>query len=370
MNVLKALICVGLIYALVAYPDTVMSSASDALGTCFNILLPSLFPFFVLSRIFISSGGASILGRLMRPIMKPLFKINGNGAAVFILGIISGYPVGAKTAIDLYNQSSITKKEAENLVCFCNNSGPLFIMGALGAGMLSSQRAGIFLYIIHILSAVTVGFLLRFTIKYNSSPNMINKEARNNGLTVAVEESMISVINVFAYVIFFAIIMDVCKRAGTFALAEKLDILFNTDIASSIVYSVFEMTSGIKKLSASENTLSLKIILSSFMLGWSGLSVHMQTLSIVKKSNISFFKYIIAKLTQGIISSIYAFIGLKFIKIDTQVFFQYSNTITPNYNVPDLMLAATMIICAVYITAQLRSEYNIRYSRPKQKGAI
>ena len=85
-----------------------------------------------------------MLGKIFNPFMLPVFGINGNGASAFILGVLCGYPIGAKTAVDLYKNSYISKKEAENLICFSNNSGPLFIIGALGIGMLSSKSAGIF----------------------------------------------------------------------------------------------------------------------------------------------------------------------------------------------------------------------------------
>ncbi|MBQ6998166.1 MAG: hypothetical protein IJN62_00050 [Clostridia bacterium] len=363
-NIFKSAASVVMIILLIIYPDTVVNSALGALSTCINVLFPTLFPFFVLSKIFIKSGGAFMLGKFLNPLMSPIFGINGSGASAFILGVICGYPVGAKTAVDLYNQSYITKKEAENLICFCNNSGPLFIIGALGIGMLSSKSAGVFLYAVHILSAITLGIVLKFTLPTTNKQQPLTYQNTNKNIfTSSVEESMVSVINVFAYVIFFGIMMDICEIAHLFLPAEKLlsDFSINSDVGNSLICSVFEMTTGIKKLSATNNALSLKLILISFMLGWSGVSIHFQTKSVLANTDFSFLKYIAAKFAQGIIAAIYAAIGTNIVSFEKSVF------INSSYKLPDIMhlplhhFVVTVIITGVYITIQRRSDYNKRY---------
>ena len=369
-KILKSFISVFLCILLIIHPDVVISSATDALNTCFTVLLPSLFPFFVLSRIFISSGGAGLLGKIFNFIMLPLFRINGSGTTAFVLGIISGYPIGAKTAADLYNQSVITKKEAESLLCFCNNSGPLFIIGALGVGMLSSKDAGIFLYIIHVVSAITLGIILRFTIpsKRGKRIDIHTDFSDKNIFTASVESSILSVINVFAYVIFFAIIMNVCEASSIF-----IDRILNSDkfiLTKPLLFSIFEMTSGIKKLSAAQCSLSIKLILSSLILGWSGLSIHFQTKSIVGSTDLSFKKYILAKLLHGIIAAIYTAIALKFVPFEKLVFSNNSDIISVGNNTSDILHTATMIIMCIYIIVRLRLKYSNRYSKPKRKITI
>ncbi len=361
-NVFKSAVAGVMIILLIIYPDIVINSALSALSTCLNVLFPTLFPFFVLSKIFIKSGGAFMLGKFLNPLMRPLLGINGSGASAFILGVICGYPVGAKTAVDLYNQSYITKKEAENLICFCNNSGPLFIIGALGIGMLSSKSAGLFLYAVHILSAITLGIALKFMLpktKTQQSPTYRNTK---NIFTSSVEESMVSVINVFAYVTFLGIMMDICEIAHLFLPAEKLLAAFsiNADVGNSLICSVFEITTGIKKLSATNNALSLKLILISFMLGWSGFSIHFQTKSVLGNTDLSFLKYIVAKFAQGIIAAIYAAIGCNIVSFEKSVF------INSSYKLPDIVhlplhhFVITVLIAGVYITIQRRSDYNKR----------
>lgn len=144
------------------YPKEAMEAAKSGLTLCYNVIIPSLFPFFVLSSLVVELGLAGYLGRMLEGIMRPLFNVSGACASAFALGFIGGYPVGAKTAINLYEKGMCTKTEAERLLSFCNNSGPAFILGVVGAGIFSSSRVGLLLYLAHITASICVGILFRF----------------------------------------------------------------------------------------------------------------------------------------------------------------------------------------------------------------
>ena len=105
--------------------------------------------------------------------MRPLFCVPGEGAFAFIMGIISGYPTGAKIVIDFRKQGICTKAEAERLLAFTNNSGPLFIVGTIGISLFANTTTGFLLLITHILACITVGILFRFWKKNDipSSPH-------------------------------------------------------------------------------------------------------------------------------------------------------------------------------------------------------
>ena len=94
--------------------------------------------------------------------MKPIFNIRGEGAFAFIMGIISGYPVGAKIACNFRQNNICTKEECERLLSFTNNSGPIFIIGTVGILMFKNTTIGILLFITHILACITVGIIFRF----------------------------------------------------------------------------------------------------------------------------------------------------------------------------------------------------------------
>jgi len=96
-----------------------------------NSVLPSLFPFLIATNLLKHTSFTSILGKLLNPIMKPIFNVPGIGAVAFIMGIISGYPIGAKIVSDFKSQNICNDIECERLLAFTNNSGPLFIIGTV-----------------------------------------------------------------------------------------------------------------------------------------------------------------------------------------------------------------------------------------------
>ena len=117
-----ALLCAGA--GLLFYSRQSMDAARQGLSLCANVIVPSLFPFFVLSSLVVELGMAGYLGRALERVMYPLFRVGGPGAGALVLGFIGGYPVGARTAIGLYQSGQCSKAEAERMLAFCNNSGP------------------------------------------------------------------------------------------------------------------------------------------------------------------------------------------------------------------------------------------------------
>ncbi|MBQ9647799.1 MAG: sporulation protein, partial [Oscillospiraceae bacterium] len=147
--------------ALLFFPAEASDAARQGLRLCFQTVLPSLFPFFVLSALVVASGAGDAFGRALEPVMRPLFYLSGAGASALALGLVGGYPVGARTVAELYRAGNLSKAEAERLLSFCNNAGPGFILGICGDAVFGSVRAGLYLYLVHVAAAVLTGVLLR-----------------------------------------------------------------------------------------------------------------------------------------------------------------------------------------------------------------
>ena len=147
--------------ALLLLPEISAQAARDAMLLCAQTLIPSLFPFFVLSSLLIACGASELLSALLSPLMRPLFGLSGAGAAALALGLCGGYPVGARTAAELVENGALSQEEGERLLAFCNNAGPGFLLGVCGAGVFSSSRAGAALYLTHVAAALCAGLLIR-----------------------------------------------------------------------------------------------------------------------------------------------------------------------------------------------------------------
>ena len=107
---------------LVVFSSSNLYAAKSGLTLWATSVVPSLFPFFVATELLSQTNIPYILGRILNPIMKPFFNISGEGSFAFIMGIISGYPIGAKIACNFRQNNVLSKLECERLLSFTNNS--------------------------------------------------------------------------------------------------------------------------------------------------------------------------------------------------------------------------------------------------------
>ncbi len=306
------LLCAAL--ALVLWPEKSTQAMRDGLQLCGNVILPSLFPFFVLSSLVVELGLTRYLGRLLEPVMAPVFRVNGSCAAALALGAVGGYPVGARTAIQLYESGQCSRTEAERMLAFCNNSGPAFILGAVGAGVFGSGTAGLLLYLAHLLASMLVGILFRF---YKPDQGPMTRRSRSpqfqtasfsRAFTHSVTGSLQSILNICAFVLFFMVFLRILTDAGVLpALARGLSALLSplglTPLwAQRLLTGMVELSSGVTSLT--EGTLSGRLSMAAFMLGWAGMCVHCQVLAFLGDSGLSMGTYVTGKLLHGGISSL------------------------------------------------------------------
>lgn len=108
--------------ALVVFSKSNLSSAKAGLTLWATAVVPSLFPFFIATELLSYTNIIHIIGKLLNKFMRPIFNVPGEGAFAFIIGLISGYPVGAKVVCKLFHDGLCTKSEAERMLSFTNNS--------------------------------------------------------------------------------------------------------------------------------------------------------------------------------------------------------------------------------------------------------
>jgi len=329
-------VCLALataVAALVMFPNESIGAARDGLTLCVNVIIPSLFPFFVLSTLVVETGVTRHLGRLFEPIMRPLFNVGGNCAAAFALGFIGGYPVGAKTVIALYENGDCTKTEAERLLSFCNNSGPAFIFGVVGAGVFSSGVIGLMLYLAHTLASLCIGILFRNWGRGRREARQAasRKEDKPSpqgfatAFTGCVKSSFQSTLNICGFVIFFTVFIRLLFVSGFIPwLAGLLGVLlgplgFDARWAERLLTGIIEISSGVWSLGDAAGQLSASVAMAAFMLGWAGLSVHCQVLSFIGNSGLSVRTYIYGKFLQGILSAGFVFVTARLFFVDAAV---------------------------------------------------
>lgn len=286
---------------LLLYPEISAQAARDALALCAQVIIPSLFPFFVLSSLIISTGGAEIFASLLGGSMPLLFGLSSAGASAFVLGLVGGYPVGARTVGELYARGTLARRHAERLLGFCNNAGPGFILGICGSAVFHSARVGVYLYLVHIAAALFSGMLLCRDLprrgRAERNVPCAQKDAPFASLfSAAVQSALGGILNVCAFVVLFMVLLRL--------IASVLPASFAALPLYPLLLGCVEMTNGITLLSSSR----IGFVFCAVLLGWGGLSVHAQTLSVLGDSDLSTRYYWRGKIMQAALSAPLAYL--------------------------------------------------------------
>lgn len=152
-------IAAGLLFLL--FPEAAATGVKRGLAVCGQLLIPSLFPFMVLSDFIVRSGLADSIGRHVSGIMRRLFGFDGCAAVAIVISLLGGYPAGAAAVSQLVSRGNITVDDGKRLLRSCVNAGPAFVIGGVGAGMLGSAKAGLLLLAAHWLSSLTLSLIDR-----------------------------------------------------------------------------------------------------------------------------------------------------------------------------------------------------------------
>jgi len=317
---------------LLIFPQIVLTASRGGLLLWFNNVLPTLLPFMVATNMLIALGFAEFFERLTAPIMKKLFGLPGAAGFGFLAGLTSGYPVGAKTVADLHRNGRLSTIDAQHLLAFCNNAGPLFIVGVVGVGMLGNARLGYVLWGTHIFSAVLVGILLgikkrklphetavlpenakicpekmRNAFKENVPANVDSERSVGKVLGSAVKSSMDAMVVIGGLIIFFNVVL---------AIIEEIVNRFELPLGEFFHYiaGLVEVTSGARRLSALAHSENLPLVVATmaFIIAFGGLSIHAQTFHFTAGTGIKNGRYILAKILHGIFAAGLTVLIMKF----------------------------------------------------------
>lgn len=325
-----ALIFLAFGASLLLFSTSNLPAIKKGLSLWASSVVPALFPFFVATELLMNTTFVTLLGRFFNKIMKPLFNISGEGSFGFIMGLISGYPVGAKIACDFRQNNICSKEECERLLSFTNNSGPLFIVGTVGISMFGNSTIGLLLLITHILACITVGIIFRFwkfgknspdyaRTKTSTSSKYKNVTFSNLGeiLGKSITNSISTILMIGGFVVIFSSVISILKSSGILnCLILILTPIFNfLHIDNSFIYGILtgllEITNGISSIAGINiKHISANVIITAFLLGCGGLSVLLQVLSITSKTDLSIKPYIYGKLLHGLFAAIYTFIAI------------------------------------------------------------
>lgn len=338
-----ATITIFFAFTLIKYPNDALEASIRGIDMWWEVVFPSLLPFFITAELLLSFGVVKFLGVMFEPIMRPLFNVPGVGSFAWIMGMVSGYPTGAKISVRLKEQNQISQLEAERLVAFTNSSSPLFIFGAISVGFFHDSRLGILLATAHYVGNAITGICMRFYGRKMDKPKkkenrkvslkrafhemhhtrMMDKRPFGEIMGDAVINSIKTLVMVGGFIILFSVLNKMLFLIGiTPLIALFFQSIFQLtfipiELALPFISGLFEITLGANMISKENmDPFLASVILVSFILGFNGFSIQAQVASIISKSNIRFYPYFLARILHGFIASLLAILLYKPLYLD------------------------------------------------------
>ncbi|WP_142127743.1 sporulation integral membrane protein YlbJ [Bacillus sp. SLBN-3] len=318
--------------ALISMPGESLEASTRGLDIWWKIVFPSLLPFFIVSELLIGFGVVRLIGILLEPLMRPLFKVPGVGGFAWSMGMASGFPAGARLTARLRQEKQLSRIEAERLVSFTNSSNPLFIFGAVSAGFFQNAALGIILALSHYLGNVVVGLTMRFygrddhegaersvrrkfsvkeAFKGLHESRMADHRPLGKLLGDAVSSSIQSLLMIGGFIILFSVLNQVLYHLHiTTVLSSGISSLLSffqlpPKLSIPVIPGLFEITLGSQMTSElAEVSLFQQAVLVSFLLGFSGFSIQAQVASILAETDIRFKPFFFARILHGVAAAI------------------------------------------------------------------
>ena len=325
-----------LIILFVSNIEASINAALDGLRLCFKAIIPTIFSFSLICNLLICYDGISTYSKLIGPLICKPLRLPSNCSFPLVGSILCGYPLGAKFSSNLYENGDIEKKDYIRLINIASNTGPIFLIGSVGASLLGDPKYGYFLLISNYLS---IFFIAIITMKkssmhqFNAQKTSFKEISFSVALDKSIKDALNTTLSVCSYVVAFSVIISILKNINFIK-----DIFFNIEnlfnIPRNMLYGTFlgsiELTNGCNIISSSSMSIHFKLAIISFLASFSGISIIAQTFSFIGKHNVSFFRYVFLKLIQGIFSFIFTFLlsNIVFKSIET---YSSNNFFVSNY---------------------------------------
>lgn len=273
------------------YSSNIKASILFAFDIWINNLIPSMFPFLLISNLLINYGFLDVLSLILGPFIEKIYRLPRICAYPIVASIFTGFPTGSKYTKDLLDSNKISIQDANRLIMFTSFSNPLFIVSSVGECLLHNKKVGFFIFFSHLFSGLLIGLIYRSKNKTIENVIRVNytKKSFINVLTNSIADIFKILINMLGIIIFFLIIITI------------LSTFFRNNLFTIIIKGIIEVTTGITYISSYKINLRLKASIIGLMLSFNGLSVHLQTKSIIVGTKIKYKNFLIARILHSIL---------------------------------------------------------------------
>lgn len=290
-----ALVALSAAALVIIFPDIIRTSVLEGISLCVKSIVPTLFPFIILSDFLLSLYPVS-KHSLSSALFEKAFGIGAVCVSAFVCGAICGFPIGAILIKSLYDNGAIDKKDAENMLPIATLPSFVFVISGVGSGLFGNVKLGMFLWFASFISTIAVGFIFRSGDKKLPIIREIPKAKFN--LASSIKKSGFTAINISSFIIFFSAVLGVLKS------------VIKNEYICAVLAAFFEIGNACNYIAYSGITYSVKLPLLCFALGFSGLSVFMQVVGVVSDSKISCKTYFVQKTLQGVLCALIALLAV------------------------------------------------------------
>lgn len=311
------LMIVSVLGLLLLFPDSVSRGAREGLMLWFSVVFPALLPFMIISGVIVRMGITSAIGRVIYPFAHKLLHITENGCYPVVIGLLSGYPLGAKTIADMCRTESISKREGQYLLTFCNNASPMFMLEYMGIYCMGMKKP-YYLMIVVYLSAFLNALLFQKSLGCckmrdgycvtggNACPSNRYVRCQNRSFMEALDDSIldsfVTLAKVGGYIILFSILAQLVEELLPLSIPVKVAGL-----------GIIEITTGGEYLKNFVTDYTQVWIFGAVFCAFGGFSSIAQTASVIQGSGLSVKKYILAKVCHALFAGVLALLLGRFI---------------------------------------------------------
>lgn len=334
---MKLFLSLALFAAFLLFPAACADGVRDGLSLAAVQALPALFPFFLTSGLLVRSGLAQAL---TRPVARPLawlYRLPPAAVPAVILGLTGGYPVGTATTVDLLRQSALSRDTAARVNSFCNCASPGFCIGLAGLGIFGSARTGAMLYGIHILTALLTGLLVARPAQYTPETEMTPLQDRPSTQSfsavfcAAVQQAAATALTVTAFLTVFCVLLRLTQPVLFYLPSGKA------------LSGMLELTSGLDALRNLPLPSSVKLTLTSFLLGFGGLAVQFQARALAEPAGLSMHGFAACKLLHGAMAAALTALVTRISPAALPTFAPLGNTASPRYDLIFFLILLLML---------------------------
>lgn len=298
-------------------PERYANSVRQGLNAWVLVVLPSSLPFLFFCKLLAEFGLVEKLTINTQKISQKLYNVSGISAFIFIMSVMCGQPVGSKLLADFYDKKYLTSQECAKISSFCSISSPIFVLGGIGATVMSSYKIGAILLVTHILSALLNGLIYRGkkNIAISDKKYEFVYKSADTILKETITDTILSVMIVGSYIAIFFLITDILYDSYILYPIKKIFELFLSpynlhSAGEGLALGIIEVTKGSLALGKINTNSALVTVLLSGLLGWSGISIHIQNITYLKIAGVKTSFYILTKITQAIISCVMTFFAV------------------------------------------------------------